>query len=551
MALNKTRRNRIILFSVAVIMLSAISYLVAILPSDDYRLISGDKIDLNSGWTVQYDDTILNDVNLPYDLKLDENTKYTASLTLPSDLDNHIRLRIRSSMQDIVVYVDGNEIFRDIKDKGSRFEVPDASIWHIFELPNDIEGKELRIEMVSPTKAFSGVLNEVYAGQGKDLIFDIVISNIFKLVLFILFFSFGILTIGVSGVFKNLEDNRLIYLGSFAIFVAVWIFTESKIMQFFIGNRFILGGLSYMMIPLIAISFVLFLKESVLQKYKSVMVAFAVIFFVNLIANIYLQLAGIANFISSMRETVILIVLIIAASIFFMVLEWKKYDNHQAKNMLIYSSISSVFLLIEILIFLMGRYEMTGYFTGAGILIFFAQISYNTFKYMNNMIQVEKESEILKKLAYKDILTNMGNRAAFERYIDSLREYSGKVFRLVMMDINNLKYINDNFGHKEGDDAIKSCSSAIKKYLKPHGECFRLGGDEFACIIFDLDDLSYQKKIDTMRGELNASKPDQGYVLDIAIGSDIYDYDKYNDISDFIHETDLKMYSNKKRIKGH
>ena len=54
-----------------------------------------------------------------------------------------------------------------------------------------------------------------------------------------------------------------------------------------------------------------------------------------------------------------------------------------------------------------------------------------------------------------------------------------------------------------------------------------------------------------MRGELNASKPDQGYVLDIAIGSDIYDYDKYNDISDFIHETDLKMYSNKKRIKGH
>lgn len=166
------------------------------------------------------------------------------------------------------------------------------------------------------------------------------------------------------------------------------------------------------------------------------------------------------------------------------------------------------------------------------------------------MIQNQKESEILKKLAYKDILTNMGNRAAFERYIDGLRgEKGSKTFRLAMMDINNLKYINDNYGHKEGDDAIRACSGVIEKHLKPHGDCFRLGGDEFACVIFDMDDEAFEEKVVKMREELNKSKPDHEYVLDIAIGSDIYDYNKHDDIGDFIHETDLKMYSNKKRIK--
>lgn len=119
-----------------------------------------------------------------------------------------------------------------------------------------------------------------------------------------------------------------------------------------------------------------------------------------------------------------------------------------------------------------------------------------------------------------------------------------------MMDINNLKYINDNYGHKEGDEAIRACAEVIDKYLKPHGDCFRLGGDEFACVIFDLDAEVYEGLVNKMREELNATKSDHEYILDIAIGSDTFDYNNGINISDFIHETDLKMYSNKKKIKN-
>src|SRR5690606_29913221 len=142
---------------------------------------------------------------------------------------------------------------------------------------------------------------------------------------------------------------------------------------------------------------------------------------------------------------------------------------------LVISSTSGLFLIAEIIIFLVGSYETTGTLTGIGILLFFIQISYYTFKTINKVIQNERESEILKRLAYKDILTDMGNRAAFEKHIDGLRGIdSHKSFKLAMMDINNLKFINDTYGHKEGDRAIKSCAKAMEKYLMPHGACFRL-----------------------------------------------------------------------------
>ena len=547
---NNTKRNRILVYCIAFIVLSIISYLTLTMPSKDYSLTRKEKIDLNHGWEVEYEGNIIKNVSFPYDLNLEENTPYTARLILPEDFKNHVRLRIRSSMQDLIVYVDGEEVFRDIKEMDGKLVVPDASLWHLFELPNDIGGKELKLEMKSPAIEFSGILNEVYAGEGKDLIYDIVRDKIFNLSLSVLFIIFGIITLGLSFILKNLEDNRLLYLGVFSILVALWIFSESKIMQIFIGNRFILGGLSYMLIPMIPMTFGLFLKESVLKKYKDIMVVFAFMFMANLLINIYLQLSGIASFISSMQLTLVLIVSTLIGVSFFMVLEWRKYGNRQARQMLIYSSILSVFLLIEIIVFLSKRFERTSLFSGIGLLIFFTQITYTTFKSVNNMMIYEKETEILKKLAYKDILTNMGNRAAFEKHIDGLRKTNNKKpFRLTMMDINNLKFINDNYGHQEGDTAIKICSNIIEKYLQPFGECFRIGGDEFACIIFDLEDEDFNNQVSKMKMELENTKIEYDYKLDIAIGSNIYCYDEHNDIGSFIHETDLKMYQNKRITK--
>lgn len=548
---NNPRINRKIVYIVSLAVGLLVIFLSNTLPSKDYRLVQSELVDLNSGWTLEYDGNVLENVTLPYDLGLKENTPYTASLILPNDIGDNLRLRVRSSMQDLVVYVNGKEIFRDIKDNGESLVVPDASLWHFIRLPDNVQGHELKLEMISPTVAFSGMINEIYAGEGKNLLYDIARSNIFNISFSTLFFIFGFFTLILAVILKNLGDNRLLYLGIFAILVSLWVFTESKILQVFTGNRFIIGALSYILVPSIPMAFSLFLKESILKKYRDIMVVFAFMFLINLFINLYLQLVGIANLISSVQLTIVLILCALSSALFFMILEWRKYGNQQAKNMLIFSSILSIFLIIEAIIFFLGKYEYTSLYSGIGIFVFFTLISVSTFRSVNEMLLNERESEILKKLAYKDILTNMGNRAAYEKYLDKLRENDkDKEFRLVMMDINNLKFINDNFGHKEGDKAIISCSSVIEETLKPHGQCFRIGGDEFACILMELDDEGYNNQVQRMKEKLEIINGENPYVLDIAIGSNVYNYNKHEDISEFIHDTDLKMYMNKKLMKS-
>ena len=548
--MSKARRNRRILFFLLLTFIVGVVYLALTMPSEDYGLVKRSLIDLNEGWTVEYEDTILQEVTFPRELHLAENTTYTATRTLPEVSSDSAMLRVRSSMQDIIVYIDGVEIFRDVKGNDGRFTVPDASLWHFLSIPEGSSGKEITQEMVSPTRAFSGTLNELYAGEGIDLISQVVRENALKIILSILFLILGVFMLILSAFVNNLEDNRLIYLGGFAVLFSVWLFTESKVMQLFIGNRFIIGGISYMAIPLIAISYVLFLKESVFQKYQSVMVGAALVFFVNLVGNVLLQVFGIQNFISSMAVTVVLVSIMIVSSMVLMIIEWKKYGNLQAKTMIMSSFIPAGFLLAEVSIFLLGRYEMTGSLTGIGILLFFLQISYFTFRSVDKAIQSERESELLKRMAYVDILTGMGNRAAFEKCVDGLRrKHSGKQFRLAMMDINNLKYINDHFGHKEGDAAIRKCAEAMKKYLLPYGDCFRLGGDEFAAVLYDLDEETYQHLIRCMREEIHGVEDNHPYRVDIAVGSNVYLEERFSDFSSFIHETDLRMYENKRKVK--
>lgn len=548
--MSKASRNRWILLFFILISFWVVSYLTLVLPSRDYGLVSKDLIDLNEGWTVEYGDTILQDVSFPYELDLEPHMRYTTTRILPDLESNSLTLRIRSSMQDIIVYVDGMEIFRDLKGNSGWLTAPDASLWHFLSLPEGSSGKEITLEMVSPTRAFSGTLNEVYVGEGIDLLAQVIRANAMKIILCILFLILGIFMLILSSFVKNLEDNRLIYLGGFAVLFSVWLFGESKVLQLFTGNRFIIGGISYMLIPLIAISYVLFLKESVFQKYQSVMVGAALVFFVNLVGNVLLQVFGIQNFISSMDLTVVLVSFMIVGSMVLMVIEWKMDGNLQAKTMIMSSFIPAGFLLAEVSIFLLGRYEMTGSLTGIGILLFFLQISYFTFRSVDKAIQSERESEFLKKMAYVDILTGMGNRAAFEKYVDGLRKkHSGKQFRLAMMDINNLKYINDHFGHKEGDEAIRKCAEAMKKYLLPYGDCFRLGGDEFAAVLYDLDEETYEHLIRCMREEVQAAKNNHPYRVDIAVGSNVYLEERFSDFSSFIHETDLRMYENKRKVK--
>ncbi|HVA09760.1 MAG TPA: diguanylate cyclase, partial [Acidimicrobiales bacterium] len=94
--------------------------------------------------------------------------------------------------------------------------------------------------------------------------------------------------------------------------------------------------------------------------------------------------------------------------------------------------------------------------------------------------------EQLRRLAEHDPLTGLRNRRRFERDIDEqvgrARRY-GEQATLLVIDLNGFKRINDTFGHRNGDRALKAVSAALKSRLRETDVVARLGGDEFAILL--------------------------------------------------------------------
>ena len=92
------------------------------------------------------------------------------------------------------------------------------------------------------------------------------------------------------------------------------------------------------------------------------------------------------------------------------------------------------------------------------------------------------------QLATKDSLTGLYNRSQFNdnlvQRIENSRRHHRK-FSLMLLDLDNFKQVNDNFGHKAGDDVLIEFSNILKASIRATDSVYRFGGDEFAILIDD------------------------------------------------------------------
>ena len=101
-------------------------------------------------------------------------------------------------------------------------------------------------------------------------------------------------------------------------------------------------------------------------------------------------------------------------------------------------------------------------------------------------IQEQKEMEDrLRKLSYYDCLTGIRNRTYFDKELKDLDLKSNKEIGMILCDLDNLKYINDNLGHLKGDELLKDFATIIDKYICDDIIPARIGGDEFILLLKD------------------------------------------------------------------
>ena len=124
---------------------------------------------------------------------------------------------------------------------------------------------------------------------------------------------------------------------------------------------------------------------------------------------------------------------------------------------------------------------------------------------LNNhkLITMNREMKALSELDY---MTGLYNRRGFLSRVSKLvrePQNRGKVFNYVTMDLDNLKPINDNYGHQEGDIVIKALAYAIQTRVHKNGISSRYGGDEFAFVM--ISDESLEDSADRLRNEIEGA----------------------------------------------
>ncbi|MEZ4288790.1 MAG: diguanylate cyclase [Polyangiales bacterium] len=132
-------------------------------------------------------------------------------------------------------------------------------------------------------------------------------------------------------------------------------------------------------------------------------------------------------------------------------------------------------------------------------------------------------TEELDRLATIDPLTNALNRRGLERAIvetvSASSRYGIHAFAL-MIDLDNFKAINDDFGHDAGDDVLRFCAAAIFDEIRPYDSCGRVGGDEFMVVMATPDPSNAVRIADRIRKSIS-SAADQVPSIDATLSASI------------------------------
>lgn len=154
-----------------------------------------------------------------------------------------------------------------------------------------------------------------------------------------------------------------------------------------------------------------------------------------------------------------------------------------------------------------------------------------------------------ERMIHTDSLTGAWARGSFESsLLRMMRQDTGEPFGMIYIDIDDFKSINDQYGHVEGDAALKTLVSVVKPFLRKTDSIARLGGDEFAIFVRVDGPEGLQtvvKKVETALEEYGHTS-EKPYRIKCSIGAEMFRQTWDTDVRSVIQSVDRLMYDRKR-----
>lgn len=459
---------------------------------------------------------------------------------------------------DVYVYSENELMYSmHIDTSKSFFKTVPGDTWNCVFISEEMSGKEVEVFIHTDYDAYLEYEPTFYIGDRATIIKNELMNSLLNLLIVFLTFFVGTIVIAYSAFSSKNRTNSyaLIYLGVFAVMLSAWFFINLPVVNMVFDLGTIFTYMSYIILGSITVPLVLFEKRLMETKYSEACDVLCTLTVAVQIIVYALQLFGIRDMKESLIITHITIGVSVVSLITLLVIDivtvgWKNLKGMYKLNMLC-GLLTAAGVGLDIAYFYIDVNGGRNYiFTKVFFLIHIVSLCYYSMNETRKLMRKGNEAQKFEKLAYRDELTGVGNRTAYNSDIKKL-DLDADIYTIIMFDLNNLKLCNDTLGHNFGDDYIVSSAKYISESFATAGKCYRIGGDEFCVIGKNVSDediqLSYsnmQKMID----DYNVANPKVN--MSIAYGYAEYDVKQDEDLKDTRGRADKYMYKNKMNMKA-
>lgn len=396
-------------------------------------------------------------------------------------------------------------------------------------------------------------LPRVYVGSWRAVLIDIVSSNLYTLTITLALIALGIISFAFAAVsiHRGLGGKNLMYVALFLMLCGTWCFTDSNLIQMLTDYSIAVTYIDFFAFMLMPVPLFRYISNTGTMKRYSFFPIYIELYLFDIIVQTVFVKLGFFSFFDMLFVTQLVMIAGVAVTIILLIKEHRLTDDRNITVCLRAFIAAGILGAASIVLYNFASYSAYQCVFQTGILLYVIILLFNITTELINNMRYRTEAEVYRNLSEVDKLTGLKNRRAFDMLIASFEtgEITFSDAALIFADVNGLKYVNDNFGHFEGDELLIAAAGCIERAYSSLGYCYRLGGDEFCSVITD-PTSSEERLLERLTDEVCAHNAMSTTVhpLSVARGCSFI---KNNDgsrktLSDWKSEADKKMYENKK-----
>ena len=506
-------------------------------------------VEISDGWILEVDG-LRQEVSFPLDVSLEQGQTAKLYYEVGDEFSNYNEpaLRFYKYYVDMQVFDNGSVIYSSVDEPRGVSNTKGSSDL-IIALPDSKVGDELEFDLTATINGnFMYNFPVPYLGDNSDLYYELYSNTPLQVYFNVIMVTTGIIIMFLYLLFRKVDNlGQFLNVGVFAMIVGAYLIVSTRWYHGITNNPYLTYLLEYSLFMACSwpiLKSIIDVSFGYSRRFAEIVLDTQIGLFVIAYILLFVFKIELVKILPAIHFTLMLAVVAVIVNSVHSV----KFENEEGIRMSKSFFALAVGIVLDVILFYVDRNtQYMALFSELGLMVFIIwQLNYSYGNY--NQFRIEKyRSEIYRQLAFEDALTGAGSRIAYENEIDKINRSKSEYSNMwaASIDLNNLKYYNDSYGHAAGDELLRNAVEILKKALRTSDKLYRIGGDEFIILLRNYNAEQIAEFNIRMNRYVREFNRDSQFKLGYAIG-----YSKFNPKAEQLEDTiaiaDNKMYEDKR-----